>query len=351
MSAEMNTNLSTGVGAKDLMAYLRSRNLDSILEDYPIAADFLDNFRLEAISRTLPLTRALEEVEEEALAEFGLDSYGLLQEFCMFLENFTRGEEFSGKVSSLTILGGFNKFKEPENVDLTIAVGEVISVVGPTGSGKSRLLGDIECLAQRDTPTGRQILINGAELDEEERFEMGGKLVAQLSQNMNFVMDLTVREFLEMHAKSRLAGNAAEIVGKCFLCANELAGERFTMDTKVTQLSGGQSRALMIADTANMSNSPVILIDEIENAGIDRRQAIELLAKSEKIIFVSTHDPLLALRAEKRIVMKNGGINKVIRTSAAEGKSLVAIEKMDNTLQALRNRLRGGEIITEELLK
>ena len=299
----------------------------------------------------LPLPQALEEVGEETLAEFGLDSYGLLQEFCIFLENFTRVEESTGRVSSLTILGGFNKLKEPENVELTIAAGEVISVVGPTGSGKSRLLSDIECLAQRDTPTARQILINGIAPDDLQRFEMGGKLVAQLSQNMNFVMDLTVREFLEMHAKSRLARNTAEIVEKCFLSANELSGEKFTIDTKLTQLSGGQSRALMIADTANMSNSPVILIDEIENAGIDRRQAIEILAKSEKIVFISTHDPLLALRADKRIVMKNGGISKVIRTSDVERKSLAAIEKIDNTLQAIRNRLRSGEIITEELLK
>jgi len=321
----------------DLITYLKSTNLGRILKDYPIAGDFLANFRLEAISKVLPLPQALEEVEDETLAEFGLDTYGLLQEFCMFLENFTRVEESTGRVSSLTILGGFNKMKEPESVELTIAAGEVISVVGPTGSGKSRLLSDIECLAQRDTPTARQILINGIAPDDLRRFEMGGKLVAQLSQNMNFVMDLTVLEFLEMHAKSRLTGNAAEILERCFLSANELAGEKFTLDTKLTQLSGGQSRALMIADTANMSNSPVILIDEIENAGIDRRQAIKILAKSEKII--------------KRIVMKNGGISKVIRTSATEGKSLAAIEQIDNTLQEIRNRLRNGEIITEELLK
>ncbi|MDD2554206.1 MAG: ABC transporter ATP-binding protein, partial [Desulfotomaculaceae bacterium] len=132
---------------------------------------------------------------------------------------------------------------------------------------------------------------------------------------------------------------------------NELAGENFPIDTKVTQLSGGQSRALMIADTANMSNSPIILIDEIENAGIDRRQAVELLAKSEKIILISTHDPLLALMADKRIVIKNGGIDRVIETSDTERKSLAAIEKIDNTLQMFRNRLRTGEIITEDLLR
>jgi len=107
----------------------------------------------------------------------------------------------------------------------------------------------------------------------------------------------------------------------------------------------------MIADTAYMSESPIVLIDEIENAGIDRRQAVLLLAKKEKIILVSTHDPLLALSADKRIVIKNGGIYKIIVTSEAEKRNLAAIEKFDSTLLKLRNSLRTGELITEELLE
>lgn len=46
-------------------------------------------------------------------------------------------------------------------MDLTLVPGEVVSVVGPTGSGKSQLLSDIECLAQGDTPSGRKVLPNG----------------------------------------------------------------------------------------------------------------------------------------------------------------------------------------------
>lgn len=336
---------------QDFMTLINSRRIKDLLQDYPIAADFLANFRLDAISKELPMSQALAEVDDEVLEEFGLDRNELLQKFCMFLEDFTQTETSFDAVSSITINGGMNKLKELENVSLTIFPGEIISIVGPTGSGKSRLLNDIECLAQRDTPTGRQIMVNGAELDDLRRFEMDGKLVAQLSQNMNFVMDLTVYEFLEMHAKSRLTPNANETVKKCFLCANNLAGEKFSEKTKVTQLSGGQSRALMIADTAYMSSSPIVLIDEIENAGIDRRQAMALLAKNEKIIFVSTHDPLLALIADKRIIIKNGGIDKVIETSDEERESLTAIEKLDNTLQRLRNCLRSGELITAELLK
>lgn len=336
---------------QDIIAQVSKESLEDILHTYPIASDFLANFRLNTISMELPLFQALEEVDEEILSDFGLDRQSVFLNFCLFLETFINAEASTDNVSSITIMGGFDKSKEPENIILTISSGEIISIVGPTGSGKSRLLGDIECIAQGDTPTGRRILVNGGDVDELKRFEMKGKLVAQLSQNMNFVMDLTVREFLEMHAKSRLTHDREKVIEECFRCANDLAGEEFSQETKVTQLSGGQSRALMIADTAYMSESPIILIDEIENAGINRRQAIELLAKSDKIVFVSTHDPLLAINADKRIIIKNGGIYKVIKISEVERQCLASIEKIDNTLMMLRSHLRAGEIITEDLLK
>lgn len=132
----------------------------------------------------------------------------------------------------------------------------------------------------------RQILIDDKILDDDTRFNLEGKLVAQLSQNMNFIMDISVKDFLTMHANVRLGKNfmhQQDIIEKCFTMANQLAGEKFSLDTKVTQLSGGQSRALMIADVACISSSPIVLIDEIENAGIDRQSAINFLAKSEKL--------------------------------------------------------------------
>ncbi|WP_303871030.1 ATP-binding cassette domain-containing protein [Acetobacterium wieringae] len=336
--------------ASDFMTLLNNEDLSLVIERYPITLDFLANYRLSDIATDRLLLDALMGVEDEILEEFGFEPYDLLYNLAIFLKTFSETRTTIDGVTSITINGGINKLKQPENISLTISAGEVISVVGPTGSGKSRLLNDIECLAQRDTPTRRQIMINNRSLDDTQRFEMDGKLVAQLSQNMNFVMDLTVREFLEMHAKCRLSPNVNEVVETCFSCANDLAGEKFSDDTKVTQLSGGQSRALMIADTAFMSDSPIVLIDEIENAGIDRREAILLLAKREKIIFVSTHDPLLALNADKRIIIKNGGIDRIIETSTEERQSLVLIEKLDNQLLKLRNHLRSGDLITKELI-
>jgi ABC-type lipoprotein export system ATPase subunit len=247
------------------------------------------------------------------------------------------------EIHSITILGGQDKSGKAEDIQLTISQGDIICIVGPTGAGKTRLLEDIECLAQRDTPTQRGILINGNVPTNEQRFDIENKLVAQLSQNMNFIMELTVGEFITMHAESRELENDDCIVQKIVSCANELTGEKFNENTPVTQLSGGQSRSLMIADTALLSPSPIVLIDEIENAGVDRKKALKLLVKEDKIILLSTHDPILALQGDKRINIRNGAIHAVLETSSTEKGNLEFMEFVDNRMLELRNRLRNGE--------
>ena len=101
----------------------------------------------------------------------------------------------------------------------------------------------------------------------------------------------------------------------------------------------------MIADTAILSSSPIVLIDEIENAGIDRKKALDLLISEDKIVLMATHDPTLALIADKRIVIKNGGISKVIETSSEEKELLIELERMDNIIQGMRNSLRHGGVL------
>ena len=203
----------------------------------------------------------------------------------------------------------------------------------------------MEYLAQGDSPTGRTIRLDGEPISDEVRFKQNMKLIAQLSQNMNFVMDLSVEEFLKMHARATVgrSDDYLERIHTTFEQANRLAGEQFGLDTKVTQLSGGQSRALMIADTACMSAAPIVLVDEIENAGIDRRHAIALLAKEEKIVLIATHDPLLALGAHRRIVIGNGAIQKVLTTTEEEKAALEKIAAMDAAMGRIREDLRSGE--------
>ena len=323
------------------------KNFNTFLEDHPYAKDFFESFGLKIENNNSSVASFIESTDEILLEDLGLNKEMLLTSFTDFMTGMLELNEDSEIIQSVTIIGGNNKFGKPEDVKFTINRGEIICIVGPTGSGKSRLLADIEWIAQKDTPTKRQILINEKVPDKKWRFSTEHKLVAQLSQNMNFVMDLSVFDFIKLHAESRLVENPDEKTMLILKKANELAGEPFSNDTQVTSLSGGQSRALMIADIAYLSKSPIVLIDEIENAGIDRKKALEILVKEDKIILLATHDPLLALRGDKRLVIKNGGISKVIKSSKNELQHLGYMEELDSKLMKLRDRLRNGEILEE----
>ncbi|MBD1400108.1 ATP-binding cassette domain-containing protein [Pelovirga terrestris] len=321
--------------------------LTATLAEHPYIEDFITSFGLTIAADNNSLKHYLDQLNPDLLEDLGLSREQLQRSLDDFLNGMLALRKPLDKVESLTIIGGRNKSGEAEDFELILQPGEVTCIVGPTGSGKSRLLADIEWVAQGDTPTGRNILINGQVPDSQWRFSTEHKLVAQLSQNMNFVMDLSAEEFIQMHAESRLVTNPQEKVAQILEQANLLAGEQFRPDTPVTSLSGGQSRALMIADMAFLSKSPIALIDEIENAGIDRKKALNLLIREEKIVLMATHDPILALMGDRRLVIKNGGIAKVIMANEAERRNLQRLEEMDNQLLALRNRIRSGETLEQ----
>jgi ABC-type lipoprotein export system ATPase subunit len=247
-------------------------------------------------------------------------------------------------IESLTIRGGFDKTGQPESVaEVHINKGGIVGVVGPTGSGKSSLIADIEQLAQGDTPTRRRVLVNGREPLREERTDPKKKIVAELSQNMNFLANMSVGDFLRLHAKCRRVEDLK--VEEVIELANGLTGEPIREDEELTILSGGQSRALMVADVAIISDSPIVLVDEIENAGIKKHDALKLLSGHGKIVLVVTHDPVLALMAERRIVMKLGGMSKVTQTSRGEKLLAQRLRNIDEWMLTLREMVRQGELV------
>lgn len=256
--------------------------------------------------------------------------------------------ELSGRdtpgISFLNILSGTGKDGAPEPVSgLTVTAGECLAVVGPTGSGKSELLSDIEQFACGDTLSGRRILLDGK---NPEQFGYENGIVAQLSQKTGFIMDGTVADFIRLHARSR-GRERAGIVLHVLAVTNSLCGEPVLREHRLQVLSGGQSRALMIADIACISDAPVVLIDEIENAGIDKLKALAVLMAGGKLIIVSTHDPILTLMAGKRVVMKHGAMTTLYETSPEETRCLDTLRELDEVLARTRNRLRSGQLLTQ----
>ncbi|KXL51768.1 vitamin B12 import ATP-binding protein BtuD [Anaerotignum neopropionicum] len=325
---------------------MENLTIEELLSRYPYAIEFFDVNGLPIEDKQKTIQEYINTLPYVFLEDMGINHQGLFKRFLVFMqrmEDIRKERNFS--IHSLTVLGGTDKNGKKEQDKLKISMGEIICIVGPTGSGKSRLLADIEWMAQKDTPTGRRILIDDCIPPESWRFSIEHKLVAQLSQNMNFVMDICVGDFIKLHAQSRMIDDVDDKTLKIIHHANELSGEAFDLNTPLTSLSGGQSRALMVADTAFLSTSPIVLIDEIENAGINRKKALELLVDQNKIVLIATHDPLLALTGDKRIVIKNGGIYKVLETTESEKQRLEQLTEIDNVMMQYRERLRKGELL------
>ena len=80
---------------------------------------------------------------------------------------------------------------------------------------------------------------------------------------------------------------------------------------------------------------------------IDRKKALSLLLSEEKIVLMATHDPVLALMGDRRVVIKNGGIHVVIETDDQERLILKDIEVLDKKVQTMRQMLRNGDRLTE----
>jgi ABC-type lipoprotein export system ATPase subunit len=254
-------------------------------------------------------------------------------------------------IKTITILGGNGKDGNREKVEkVVLSMGDIISIVGPTGCGKTTLINDVELFANRNTPSGRNILINGEEVPEDFTFDPSKHPIALISQHTNFLSDLPVGEFLTIHATVRGAEKIESVVAETIQFANELTGEAIIPETAMTELSGGQTRSLLIADAVIIGNSPIILLDEIENAGIHKTRALEMLKKYEKLFVFVTHDPTIALLSDCRIIMKNGAMQKVVYSNPEERTTADALRKMDDVILHFRGMIRAGEEIKEEHL-
>lgn len=250
------------------------------------------------------------------------------------------------EIESITIISGHGKKGNPEGVQkIEFKMGDVVSIVGPTGSGKTTLINDIELFADANTPTGRILLINGVRPPAEFRDDPSKNPIALITQHTTFLSDLPVKEFLETHARVRNSDSSKmhNVVERTLAFANQLTGEAIDINNRMTELSGGQTRALLIADATIICDTPIVLLDEVENAGIHRTRALELLREYKKIFIFVTHDPRIALLSDYRIVMKGGRICDLLHTDETEREFSHKVSMLDNILCELRDKLRHGE--------
>lgn len=194
-------------------------------------------------------------------------------------------------------------------VDLKVACGEFLAVIGPSGSGKSTLF---HILGGLTPPTAGKVWIDGADLrkmSESQRTEMRQKKIGFVFQKYNLLPTLSARDNIAI-AQS-LAGRHSPPPD--FDNLLELLGIRHRLNHKPRALSGGEQQRVAIARA--LVNQPAILLADEPTGNLDTANSNAVLSilrdLNERIgqtILMITHNPEAAAFADRIVEMRDGRI-------------------------------------------
>ena len=195
------------------------------------------------------------------------------------------------------------------DINLTVKKGEVISIIGSSGSGKSTML---RCVNLLETPTGGKILFEGKDIsDKSMKISQYRAKVVMVFQQFNLFNNMTalancVRPQMIVLKRSRAE---AEAEAKKYL---EMVGMSAYLNARPAQLSGGQKQRIAIARALSM-NPDAILFDEPTSA-LDPEMVGEVLSVMKKLaesgltMLVVTHEMGFARDVSSRVIFMDGGV-------------------------------------------
>lgn len=201
-------------------------------------------------------------------------------------------------------------------IDLQIAPGEFVAIMGRSGSGKSTLL---QLLAGSDRPTAGRVVVDGIDLsraDEDVRASLRGAHVGIVFQSQNLVPFLTLHENVVL--SSVLAGRPVDRRAAVDILAR--VGLEDRADHRPAQLSGGEQQRAALAAVL-VTRAPIVLVDEItgELDSANAELLLDLLAEIHLVdgmtLVLATHDPIVALRADRIVELRDGRVVSDARVS------------------------------------
>lgn len=202
-----------------------------------------------------------------------------------------------------------NDLEVIKNLDIELNKGEILAVVGSSGSGKSLLAHAILGILPDNASTQGEIIYKGEVLTEKRKQKLRGDEIVLIPQSVNYLDPLKkVGKQIKISIKNKDKKVQDEIVDNLF--------EKYNLDKKVKnyypfQLSGGMARKVLLC-TALASNSKVIIADE-PTPGLDEEALNEVLKDFRKVadsgsaILMITHDISAALKIADKVAIFYAG--------------------------------------------
>jgi putative ABC transport system ATP-binding protein len=210
-----------------------------------------------------------------------------------------------------------------KDVSFSVRAGEMVAIMGASGSGKSTMLNLIGTL---DRPSEGRYLLDGEpveDLDEYQLAQLRNRKLGFVFQSFNLLPRDTALENVELPMV--YAGERLAVRRKRAIAALERVGLADRMDHLPNQLSGGQQQRVSIARA--IVNQPLMLLADEPTGALDSattQQVMELFCQlhtSGMTVVLVTHDPSIARYAERVVKFKDGVILSDERSAAAGARA------------------------------
>ena len=220
------------------------------------------------------------------------------------------------------IQNGARRVEILRGISLTIPAGQFVAVVGASGSGKSTLLG---LLAGLDTPSSGEIWLDGVpihNLAETQLAEVRGMKIGFVFQSYQLIPTLTALENVLLPFELNLEGSGLAKARRLL----EEVGLSERVEHYPIQLSGGEQQRVAIA-RAFVVDPPIVMADEptgnldSTNGKLVLDLLLERNRKAGTTLVLVTHDPEVASRADRRIVLRDGMVVEDTLPYAAVGNA------------------------------
>ena len=212
-------------------------------------------------------------------------------------------------------------------ISMSVASGEFLAVMGPSGSGKLTFMNLLGCL---DTPTAGKYLLEGIEvssLSPEERAHIRNQRIGFVFQSFNLLARTSALENVALPLrysgtprKKRLE-RAGEVLS--------MVGLSDRVDHHPSQLSGGEQQRVAIA--RSLVCQPAIILADEPTGALDTRTGIEVMSIFQDLnaqgmtVVIVTHEPEIAAFTRRRLMFRDGSlVTDKVNGKISDAKSILA---------------------------